>query len=162
MKKISCILVIIVLLLIFTGCGAKQSMEDKIAEKIIEQAVGDNADIDIDGDQITVKTEEGDVTFGSTEWPNTELSGKIPELKKGKIVSVMNSEANLAVIIEEVEEKDFMDYYQRVKGEFKEESYEVKSGETIAYMGSNEDGINISASYGISDKTVFISASLPE
>ena len=160
MKKISFVLIIIVLLWLFTGCGAKQTMEDKIAEKIVEGVVG--SDIDIDGDEVTIKTDEGDVTFGSTEWPNTELSSKIPEFKKGKIVSVMNSEANLIIMIEEVEEKDFMDYYERIKGEFKEEPYESKSGETIAYMGNNEDGINITASYGTGDKTVFISASLPE
>ena len=78
MKKISCILIIIILSTLLTGCGARQKMEEKIAEKIIEQAVGD-ADIDIDGDEITIKTEDGDVSFGSTEWPDSELSGKIPD-----------------------------------------------------------------------------------
>ena len=65
MKKISYILIIITLLTLLTACGAKQKMEEKIAEKIIEQAIG-GADIDIDGDEITIKSEEGDVTFGST------------------------------------------------------------------------------------------------
>jgi predicted small lipoprotein YifL len=47
MKKISYILIIITLLTLLTACGAKQKMEEKIAEKIIEQAIG-GADIDID------------------------------------------------------------------------------------------------------------------
>ena len=161
MKKISYILIIIVLLSSFTGCGAKQKMEEKITEKVIEQAVG-NADIDIYGDEVTIKTEEGDVTFGSTEWPDSELSNKIPEFKKGKIVSVMNSEAYLMVIIEEVEAKDFTDYYEEVKGEFNQESYETKSEDMIAYMGKNEDGISIMASYTIGDRTVSITGSMPE
>lgn len=161
MKKISYILIIIVLLSLFTGCGAKQKMEEKIAEKVIEQAVG-NADIDIDGDEVTIKTEEGDVTFGSTEWPDSQLSNKIPEFKKGKIVSVMNSEAYLMVIIEDVEAKDFMDYYEEVKGEFNRESYETKSEDMIAYMGKNADGISIMASYTIGDSTVSITGSLEE
>ena len=58
MKKISYILIIAALLSAFTGCGAKQKMEEKIAEKVIEQAVG-NADIDIDGEEVTIETEEG-------------------------------------------------------------------------------------------------------
>lgn len=161
MKSISYILIIIVLLSLFTGCGSKQKMEEKIAEKVIEQAVG-NADIDIDGDEVTIKTEEGDVTFGSTEWPDSELSNKIPEFKKGKIVSVMNSEAYLMVIIEDVEVKDFEDYYEGIKGEFKQESYETKSEDMIAYMGKNEDGISIMASYTVGDSTVSITGSLPE
>jgi hypothetical protein len=161
MKKICYILLIIILFTLLTACGAKEKMEEKIAEKIIEQALGD-ADIDIDGDEVTVKTEDGDVTFGSTEWPDSQLSGKIPEFKKGNIVSVINSEAYLLVIIEDVETDDFMDYYTKIKGEFNQESYETKSEDTIAYAGSNEEGISIVASYTTGDKTASISASAGE
>jgi hypothetical protein len=161
MKKISCILIIIILLTLLTGCNPKQKLEEKIAEKIIEQAVGD-ADIDIDGDEVTIKSEEGDVSFGSTEWPDSELSGKVPEFKKGNIVSVMNSEAYLLVIIEDVKANDFMDYYEKIKGEFNQESYETKSEDTISYMGKNEDGISIMASYSTGDNTTSISASKSE
>lgn len=159
MKKFAYI-IIIALLVTSTACGAKQKMEDKLAEKIIEQAVG--ADIDIDGDQVTIATEEGNVTLGSTTWPDSRLSSKIPELKEGKITSVMNSEAYLLVVIEEVSEKDFMDYYEKVKGEFNQESYETKSEDTVAYMGKSQDGISIMVSYSSSDSTVSISASMPE
>lgn len=158
MKKISYILIVLVLISLLTACGAKEKMEEKIAEKVIEQAVG-NADIDIDGNEVTIKTEDGNVTWGSTEWPDTQLSNKIPEFKKGKIVSVMNSEAYLMVIIEDVEEKDFMDYYEGVKREFSQESYETKSEDMIAYMGKNDEGISIMASYTMEDKTVSITGS---
>lgn len=158
MKKISYILIALVLISLLTACGAKEKMEEKIAEKVIEQAVG-NADIDIDGNEVTIKTEDGNVTWGSTEWPDTQLSNKIPEFKKGKIVSVMNSEAYLMVIIEDVEEKDFMDYYEGVKREFSQESYETKSEDMIAYMGKNDEGISIMASYTMEDKTVSITGS---
>jgi hypothetical protein len=161
MKKISYILIIAALLSAFTGCGAKQKMEEKIAEKVIEQAVG-NADIDIDGEEVTIETEEGNFTLGSTEWPVSELSSKIPEFKEGKIVSVMNSEAYLLVIVEEVEGKDFMDYYEKIKGEFNKESYETKSEDTVAYMGKNEEEISIMVSYSLGDSTVSISGSMPE
>ena len=161
MKKLTYVLLMIVLLSLCVGCGVKQNMEEKIAEKVIEQAVGD-ADIDIDGEEVTIKTEEGNVTFGSTEWPDTDLSSKIPEFKKGKIASVMNSEAYLLVIVEEVGENDFMNYYEEVKGEFNQESYESKNDDMIAYMGKNAGGISIMASYTLENYTVSISGSLPE
>jgi hypothetical protein len=159
MKKTSYIFIIIILLIILTGCRAK--IEEKIAEKVMEKAMG-GADIDIDGEEVTIKTEEGDVTFGSTEWPDSGISDKIPEFKKGNIVSVVKSEAYLMVIIEDVKENDFMDYYQKVKGEFTQESYETKSEDTITYMGSNENGISIVASYSKGDSTATISASKQE
>jgi len=102
------------------------------------------------------------VTFGNTEWPTLELSSKVPEFKKGKIVSVVNSEAYFMVIIEEVEVDDFMDYYEKVKGEFNQESYETKSEDTIAYMGKNNEEISIIISYSLNDNTASITSSLPE
>ncbi len=158
MKRVA--IIIIVLLLISTACGTKQKMEDKLTEKIIEQAIG--ADVDIDGDEVTISTEEGDYSIGSTEWPSTELSRKIPEFKKGKIASVMSSEAYLLILIEEVDEKDFMNYYDDVKGEFNKESYETKTNDTIAYVANNDEGIVVMISYNAGDDTVTISSNLPE
>lgn len=160
MRRVAFILIIIVLISLFTGCGAKQKMEEKVAEKIIEKTLGGN--VDIDGEEVTIKTEEGNVTFGNTEWPTSELSSKVPEFKKGKIVSVVNSEAYFMVIIEEVEVDDFMDYYEKVKGEFNQESYETKSEDTIAYMGKNNEEISIIISYSLNDNTASITSSLPE
>lgn len=161
MKKLAYILIILVLSSLLTACGAKQKMEEKIAEKVIEQAIG-NADIDIDGDEMTIKTEEGEITFGLTEWPDSQLCGRIPELKKGKISSAMNSEAYMLVIIEEVEEDDFMDYYNGIKGDFNQESYEAKSADSITYMGKSQEGISIMVSYEKGGKTATITASKEE
>jgi hypothetical protein len=161
MKKLAYFLIILVLSSLLTACGAKQKMEEKIAEKVIEQAIG-NADIDIDGDEMTIKTEDGEITFGLTEWPDSQLCGRIPELKKGKISSAMNSEAYMLVIIEEVEEDDFMDYYNGIKGDFNQESYEAKSADSITYMGKSQEGISIMVSYEKGGKTATITASKEE
>ena len=162
MKKYAYILIILVLSSLLTACGAKQKMEEKIAEKVIEQAIGNAADIDIDGDEMKIKTEEGEITFGLTEWPDSQLCGRIPELKKGKISSAMNSEAYMLVIIEEVEEDDFMDYYNGIKGDFNQESYEAKSADSITYMGKSQEGISIMVSYEKGGKTATITASKEE
>jgi len=160
MKKISFILIIIILLSILTGCGTKQKMEEMVAEKIVEKTLGIE-NVDINGEAVTIKSEEGNVTIGVTEWPDSDLSGKIPEFKKGKIVGVVNSEAYFMVIIEEVELSDFTDYYEDIKGEFDQESYETKTAETIGYMGKNEE-INIVLSYTLNDRTLTVTASLTE
>lgn len=161
MRKISYILIMIMMLSVFVGCGAKQKMEEKVAEKIIEKAVGNNADIDVDGDKVSIKTEEGKVTFGSTKWPDSKIAGKVPEFKNGKIVSVMDSEDYMLVIIEEVKEKDFIDYYNNVKGTFKKDTYEAKSEDSISYTGQNDENIIIMISY-TSDGTLSITGSIQE
>mgnify|MGYP000848837672 CR=1 FL=1 len=161
MKRISYIFIIIALSLALSGCGAKEKMQEKIAEKVIEHAVGDS-NMDIDGEEVTIKTEGGTYTLGATEWPDTKLASKIPEFKKGKVANVMTSEAYFIVIVDEVSEKDFMDYYEKVKGEFNEEPYETKSDDSIAYMGKNGEEISVILSYSMGDSTVSISASMPE
>jgi len=161
MKKISYIFIIIALSLALSGCGAKQKMQEKIAEKVIEQAVG-NSNIDIDGEEVTINTEGGTFTLGATEWPDTKLASKVPEFKKGKVANVMTSEVYFIVIVDEVSEKNFMDYYEKVKGEFDKEPYETKSDDSIAYAAKNEDDISIILSYSKGDSTVSISASMPE
>lgn len=160
MKKLAFIIVTITLISLLSGCGAKQKMEDKIAEKIVETALGDN--VNIDGEEVTIEGEEGSVTFGSTEWPNSDLAKKIPEFKNGKITSVMNSEAYLFIIIEEVGVNDFMDYYEEVKAVYTEDSYESKFEDVISYSGSDKEGFTVVVSYSTEDKTTSIQASQAE
>ena len=61
MKKILVGILTVMLLLLFTACGAKEKIEEKageaIAEKIIEEAGGN--EVDIEGDTIKIKGEDG-------------------------------------------------------------------------------------------------------
>jgi len=142
------------------GCGAKQKMEDKIAEKLVESALG--ANVDIDGDEVTIKGEDGNVTFGSNDWPESEITKKIPEFKGGKISSNVNSEKYVLIVVEEVDEKDFKDYYDKVKSNFSKDSYDAKFDGAISYTGSNDDGVTMIISYSTSDKSLSIQASEAE
>ena len=66
MKKSLSWLLALVLLFSFTGCGAKQKLEEKVNEKVFE-AVG-GGKIDIDGDKFTIKGYNGKtVTFGDSK-----------------------------------------------------------------------------------------------
>ncbi|MDF2949502.1 MAG: hypothetical protein K0R07_1536 [Sedimentibacter sp.] len=160
MKKIIMIIALAVALLMLIGCGAKQKMEDKLAEKIVETALGGN--VDIDGEEVTIEGEDGAVTFGAGEWPDSDLAKIIPEFKDGTITSVVNSEGYVFIIMEEVGEDNFKDYLDKVKSKFTEEAYESKFEDTIAYSATNTEGIAMIVSYTISDKVLSIQASIPE
>ncbi|WP_313340370.1 DUF6591 domain-containing protein [Sedimentibacter sp.] len=132
----------------------------KITEKFVENVLGGN--VDIDGDEVTIKSEEGDVTFGGNEWPNSAIAKKIPEFKGGKISSAVKSDNYVLIIIEEAGEKDFKAYYEKVKSDFSKDSYDAKFDDSISYTGSNDDGVTIIISYSTSDKSLSIQASQVE
>lgn len=160
MKKILILTAVAVALLMLVGCGAKQKMQDKITEKIIETTLG--ANVDIDGEEVTVKGEDGSVSFGSTEWPDNELANKIPRFKDGKITSAIKSEGYLFIIIEEVNEKDFNNYYEQVKSAFTEEAYESTFEGSTSYSAMDKDETAIIISYSLEEETLSIQASLKE
>lgn len=161
MKKLIIYLVIFAMILSSSGCGAKQKLEEKIAEKIVETAVGGN--IDIDGDKVTVKGENGEeVSFGSTEWPTTELAKKIPEFKKGTLTNVISSETGVMMSVEKTEEQDFNDYYKNIVKDFTKDSYFLASKDGVTYTGKNDKGVIVSITYSLKDKALNISGSQGE
>jgi len=62
-------LICFVVLAFIAGCScsenAEQSIAEKIAEKAIEAQTGQKADIDMDKESMTIKTEDGDVSITS-------------------------------------------------------------------------------------------------
>lgn len=160
MKKITLFVSLIIIVSLLAGCGAKEKMEEKIAEKFVESALGGN--VDIDGEEVTIKGEDGDVTFGESEWPDSKIANNIPEFKNGKITSALKSDNYVLIIVEEVEEKHFKDYYEKVKSDFTNDSYDATFDGTISYSGSNNDGVMVIVSYTTSDKVLSIQASLTE
>lgn len=153
MKKIINIMIGLVLIAALTGCGTKQKLENKITEKILETATG--GDIDIDDGEVTIKGEEGQsVTFGSTEWPSSETAKKLPEFKKGKISSVMSTEKYVMVAVEEVEQKDFMDYYKDALKTFIMGGNVAISEDALTYGGSDENGLMLTLHYVKESKTL--------
>lgn len=158
MKKILIMIVMMILAASLVGCGAKKKLEEKIGEaiteKMFEEAGG--GDIDIDGDEITITTEDGETAiFGATEWPTSDLAKSIPKLDSGNVVSVMETDDYVMISLEETPQKDFAHYLDKIKEEYTEDSYDMKSEEYLTYGGSNGEGVTISIVYG-ADKTVNI------
>ncbi len=150
MKKILVGLLAFVLILALAGCGAGEKISEKAGEKLAEKVISEvgGGDVDIDGDKLTIKGEDGEaVVFGETEWPTSDLAKSIPEFKGGKIVTVMDLNDALHISLEEASKADFADYLEEIKQTFTEESYDMQSQEIITYGAKNEEGIEVSLSY---------------
>lgn len=165
MKKIIVGLLAFMLILSFAGCGAKEKMEEKageaLAEKIIKEAGG--GDVDIDGDKVVIKGEDGEqATFGQTEWPTSDLAKSIPKFKGGKVVTVMEMNDSLLIALEEASKEDFADYLDEIKQTFTEQSYDMKSEGNVTYGAENGEGIGVSLIY-TTDQTLSITvAKIPQ
>lgn len=128
------------------GCGAKDKLEEKAAEKLAEEMLeqGGAEDVDIDGDKVTIKGEDGEeVTIGGTEWPKSTLGESIPEFTKGTFASTMETSNYLMVSLEDVKEADAVAYIEKNKPDFTLENYESKSEDTISWVGANDEGLTL-------------------
>ena len=141
------------------GCGAKDKLEEKAAEKLTEKMLeqGGASDVDIDDDKITFKSEEGgEVSIGGGEWPKSELGKSIPEFKKGKIASTLETPGYLMVSFEEVEEADAVAYIEENKPSFTLDNYESKSDGTVSWSGKNDKGLQLSLTLSDTSFTVMM------
>jgi len=139
------------------GCGAKE----KVAEEVIENAVGDN--VDIDGDKITIEGEDGEkVTIGETEWPDSDMAKKIPEFKNGKITSVISTENAIMVSIEETDDKEVMDYASNFVKTYLNNAVVMRSVDGLYYSGTDDQGLTIVLSYTSENKSLSITANQGE
>lgn len=153
LKKIIFLILMSALILTLIGCRAK--LEEKFAEKIFEEIGGDS--FDIDGDTVTIMGENGEeFTFGSTEWPTSDLAKSIPEFKSGKVSTVMEMNDSLLIALEEVPKEDFEDYLDKIKQTFTEATYEMKSDGYVTYGAENGEGIGSMLTYSSDDETLSI------
>ncbi|NLW44930.1 MAG: hypothetical protein GXY92_07070 [Syntrophomonadaceae bacterium] len=162
-KKIIVVLISILMVLTLASCGVREKVNEKIFEKVTEtvinKATGGAADIDLDGDKLTIKGEDGEeLTIGGSEWPDSGAATMIPEFKHGKVVSAFNSDASCAIVLEEVQEQDFKDYLDELKGlGYTENSYTFSQETAQTYSAEAEDGSAISVTYNGNDQTLTIS-----
>ena len=157
MKKILICLLTFALLFSLAGCGAKEKLGGKVAEKIFEEAGGGN--LDIDGEKITIKGDSGEtVTFGDSKWPTSELASIIPEFKDGTVNGVLESADSIVITLESVKEEDVSLYWETIKKDFPKDVYEMIATDFITISGSNDAGINISLVYMSEVLTITVTA----
>lgn len=149
MKKFFPVLLTLLMILsiVLAGCGLKKKAEEAVAEKILSQA-GVNVDLDLKGDKIVVKGEDGEqLIIGEGEWPSSDLAKSIPKLSAGKVTSVIEASDSLNIMIEEITDKEFTDYLEEIKETFTENSFEASSDTGMMYSASNEEGIVVLLTY---------------
>lgn len=158
MKRILICLLTFVLLFSFSGCGAKEKLEEKVAEKVFEEALG--GDLDIDGDKFTITGKDGEtVTFGDTKWPTSELVSIIPEFKDGTISGVMEYPDSVVISVESVKSEDVYSYFESIKRDFSRDVFEINSSDSITLTGNNDAGFNVTLV--CIDEVLTISVSAP-
>ncbi len=166
MKKLLVLAISLLLLLPLAGCGVKQKIADKVGEKVAEgvagKILGDDVDVDVDGDKVTIKGDDGtEWSMGEGEWPADKAGALLPEFKKGKISSVLNSEEGCWVTIEEVEEEDYLHYVEALKtAGYVDDAYTASGGEDLSYTAQMEGKASVSASFH--SGTMMITLSLQE
>lgn len=140
MKKIIIGLLVFVLVLSIAGCGAKKKLEEKAGEALAEKIFKDaGVDVDIDGDKVVIKGEDGqEMSIGAGEWPTSDLAKNIPEFKGGEIVSVMEADDSLFIMIEEITDGEFTAYLEEIKEAFTESTYEMSTGTGMMYAAEND------------------------
>jgi hypothetical protein len=128
---------LLVPMILLTGC---KKPGEKMGEKMLEVATGGKAKVD--GNKVTVKTEQGTMEVGGTqEWP-AKIPADVPKFTYGKIVSVMENTTpkglNIFVGIEGVSKADFDKYASSLAG----------AGWKVATESKGEDGFFVMTKKG--------------
>ena len=155
------ILALVMLAFVIESCTCERTAE-KTSEEMIEKAVGEDAEVDIDKEKVTIKTEEGTFTADASvdSWPE-DIPEAIPEFEHGKIVSVstqkMGDSDNWVVIYEDVVQTALKKYKEKLEKEGFKISYTtiVASG---GHLAAEKGGLAVMLMAGEGNATVTISS----
>jgi len=134
-KQVFILLLAIIVMFVFDSC---KKASEKTGEKIIETAIGNNADVDVDDEKIVIKTDEGTFTSDASanSWPDA-IPNEVPEFKEGKIVNVstqfVDNNKNWTLLYEDIPDKALNNYEAKLrKNGFKVSS--ITMGGTNAHV----------------------------
>ncbi|MBT3383510.1 MAG: hypothetical protein HN778_18935 [Prolixibacteraceae bacterium] len=138
MKQVTYLVLIFFAITILSACqNRSEKRAEKFAERMLEKAGGENIDVDVDGESITIKTDEGTIiaNTGQKKWP-AEIPGNVPKFDFGKIENVSLSDLNdmkiWTMIFEKVPDDVLTKYQSQLKG---------KGFETHLISGDNVGGM---------------------
>jgi len=156
MKKIFTLCLILFCIFTLAGCKSpSEAAAEKFTEKIIEEATGSK--VDVDGDKVTIKTEDGaEVSLGGNEWPVDMLGKDIPKLD-GKVTYVANSDVMCMIIVEGVKASEFEDYLKKVKSAgYSQNETNFADSSNKTYIATNAEEIVFQLTYLIESQEVSI------
>ena len=166
-KRTIALFTIVLLLLPLAGCGLRQKAADKMAEKVTEgilgKVAGENVDVDLKDGKVSVKDGDGtEWTMGGGEWPKKGPGTLIPQFKKGKIASVIDTPEGFWITLEGVNEADFTQYMETLKkAGFDKDVSTFNTEENVSYAARKEGTATVMVNY-TQDKTMAITLSLEE
>ena len=136
MKKLLALtLALILALMTLAGCGPK----------VLRGVDAAGNQFELQGDTLTVKGEDGDVTIaagGNLSWPK-DKTGDLPELS-GNVTSVIDTPGGVSVTCDGISKADYDAYLSKLRGLGYETTYEMTIDEnTMIFMGE-KDGCGVS------------------
>lgn len=175
-RKIVLLTIILAALILLTGCNLKKKIGDSITEGIVDKAIGDEGDIDIEDGEINIKGEDGETmtidedgivyegedgavmqSGGVYDWPEGMAADYIPKYKDAKVTYILNMKDTCMLCTDENKLEDYEDYVEKVKDEgFTENTYESSSDDMKSYTASTKDGLTIVVSFISSDGSLDI------
>lgn len=156
------------MILTLTSCGVRQSLDQKITEQVsegvINKATGGEANINIDGGQLTVNgTDSHKITVGDNSWPEGNAADLIPKFNNGDIVSSINSNKTCMIMLEQVEAKDYEHYVKELKEQgFTNDVAEFKGEMGHSYNAHLNDNTIIWVLYNPEEKALTINLEIDE
>ncbi|MBS3908319.1 MAG: hypothetical protein KGZ93_01585 [Actinobacteria bacterium] len=162
LKKVVVALVALMLAAVAAGCGGvSEKVGQKAAEKLIEEGTGGK--VDIKGDNVTIKTKEGDaeVSIGSKKLPDgfpkdfpvykgAELEGAMSTKQGGQtsMIVTFTSKDDFAKVVEFYKDKEQLGGYDVASTLDFNEAFTLglKKGETDAgsvMIGKNDNDTSI-------------------
>lgn len=145
------VIIIIVVVLAILGAGGyfvsrffAEKAGEQIAEKLLESGTGAKVDIDNNGENVKIETDEGSLEYGSNaEWPE-DLPNNVPKISGGSITAaskVSDSDSGNAWTISMADiSKEEYEAYQKslIAAGWQEESSYTSSSSMSQYGdGSN-------------------------
>ncbi len=142
MKKIILLLLFSLSILLVSSCSfITEKITNKIAGEVLENAAGENVDIDIDEGKMVIKDEDGrEVVIGGTEWPAGEAAQSIPVFKGGEIDYVMDYVTSAMISIKDVTKDEYLAYVEKLKAEgFTENSFNAENDGSYTFAAYKTD-----------------------
>lgn len=137
--------------IIFVLSGCKKSVEEELAEKSMENALGAGANVEIDDENVTVETDLGVMHTGDdlgvpADWPEDVY------VTDGKIIasSNMNGSHNLTIESEKTVSEVKEEYEEKLAEEGWTETSSLSMGGAVM-MGAEKDDRTFSLSVTVED-----------
>jgi len=155
-----CILIVILIAcILMTGCNLKEKIGKNITEKTVDNALGDDANVDLNNGDVTVKGDDGsEVSIGdNTKWPKGQAADYIPKFEGGVVTYALNAEQTCMIMVSNITDNDYKKYLDAIiAAGYNNEKIESNAVDMQIYSAKSTDGVVVSVSYLNEEKALNI------